>query len=219
MNALPWSAWLPALFLGLAAVLLVAAAAVWHEGRKIRADVAALLALPADLHPMTWPERARPVLLRAGIQGLRWDGQWFGDQVGGAWGQARVPKSSQRRLEAGPDCSLTVHWVGARRADEAGSRALTVLDVFLQLWLLRMREKTQAVAVAMAQRAHMHLFWQHDMRNLAQWVGMLADEFGQATEAELPRLAQRLQRQAPLAQGRRCLPASQQRRRRLPGRR
>ncbi len=202
LNATAWSAWLPELFLGLAAVLLVAAAAVWNEGRKIRSDVAALLALPADLHPMEWPERARPVLQRAGVHGLRWDGQWFGDQVGGAWGQARVPKSSQRRLEAGPDCSLTVHWVAARRADEAGSRALTVLDVFLQLWLLRMREKTQAVAVAMAQRAHVHLFWQHDMRNLAQWVGMLADEFGQATEAELPRLAQRLRRQAPLAQER-----------------
>ena len=64
---------------------------------------------------------------------------------------------------------------------------------------LRMRERTQAVAVALAQRAHVQLYWQHDMRNLAQWVGLLAEEFGAATPEQLPRLAQRLQRQAPLA--------------------
>jgi hypothetical protein len=36
------------------------------------------------------------------------------------------------------------------------------------------------------------------MRNLAQWVGLMADEFGSASPEKLPRLAQRLQQQAPL---------------------
>jgi len=80
--------------------------------------------------------------------------------------------------------------------------ALAVLDVFAQTWLSRMRERTQAVAVALAQRAQVQLYWQHDMRNLAQWVGLLAEEFGAATPDQLPRLAQRLQRQAPLLQAR-----------------
>ena len=80
--------------------------------------------------------------------------------------------------------------------------ALAVLDVFAQTWLSRMRERTQAVAVALAQRAQVQLYWQHDMRNLAQWVGLLAEEFGAATPEQLPRLAQRLQRQAPLLQAR-----------------
>ena len=198
-----WAAsWLPYLFVGLGLVLLVAAGAVWHQSRQIRACVGDLLALPEDLHPMEWPVRARPILQRAGVRALQWEGHWFGDAVTGSWGMQRKLGVASRQLNAGPDCTLTVRWVGTGRADEAGSRVLTVLDVFLQTWLLRMRGKTQAVAVAMAQRAHVHLFWQHDMRNLAQWVGMLADEFGSAADQDLLRLAQRLKRQAPLAQQR-----------------
>ena len=196
------ASWLPYLFVGLGLMLLVAAGAVWHQSRQIRACVGDLLALPEDLHPMEWPVRAKPILQRAGVRALQWEGHWFGDAVSGRWGQQRKVGAASRQLDAGPDCTLTVHWVGTGRADEAGSRALVVLDVFLQTWLLRMRGKTQAVAVAMAQRAHVHLFWQHDMRNLAQWVGMLADEFGNAADQDLLRLAQRLKRQAPLAQQR-----------------
>ncbi len=196
------SDWLPYLFGGVGLVLLVAAGAVWHQSRKIRACVADLLALPEDLHPMEWPVRAKPILQRAGVRVLQWDGHWFGDGVSGRWGPPHKLGKGSRRLEAGPDCTINVRWLGTGRADEAGSRALTVLDVFLQTWLLRMRGKTQAVAVAMAQRAHVHLFWQHDMRNMAQWVGMLADEFGGAADHDLLRLAQRLKRQAPLAQQR-----------------
>ena len=194
--------WLPYLFVGVGLVLLVAAGAVWHQSRQIRACVADLLALPEDLHPMEWPVCAKPILQKAGVSALRWQGHWFGDAVAGSWGPQHKLGNVSRQLDVGPDCTLTVRWVGTGRADEAGARALTVLDVFLQTWLLRMRGKTQAVAVAMAQRAHVHLFWQHDMRNLAQWVGMLADEFGTAADQDLLRLAQRLRRQAPLAQQR-----------------
>jgi len=196
MNLLPW------LLVAVGLVMLLAASAVWHRGQRIRQCIAQLLALPADMHPLRWPERARPVLQRAGITGLQWQGQWFGDAVQGHWGQPAAPHWLSQTLHAGPDCQIELRWADVARTDEARALALAVVDVFAQTWLSRMRERTQTVAVALAQRAHVHLYWQHDMRNLAQWVGLLAEEFGAATPEQLPRLAARLQRQAPLAHAR-----------------
>ena len=193
MSLLPW------LLVAVGLVLLLAAWAVWHRGRRISRCIAQLLALPADMHPLRWPERARPVLQQAGIAGLHWQGQWFGDAVQGQWGEPPAPDWPSQDLQAGPDCQIHLRWADVARTDEARGLALAVVDVFAQTWLSRMRERTQAVAVALAQRAHVQLYWQHDMRNLAQWVGLLAEEFGAATPEQLPRLAQRLQRQAPLA--------------------
>jgi signal transduction histidine kinase len=189
---------LPLLFVGLGVVLLLAAWAVWHQGRRVRECVRDLLALPDDTHPMDWPQQARPVLQRAGIGGMAWQGQWFGDPVHGQWGNTAQPDWTGLTLDAGPDCRIELSWADLARTDEAQALALVVVDVFVQSWLSRMRQRTQAVAVALAQRAHVHLYWQHDMRNLAQWVGLMADEFGSASPEQLPRLAQRLQQQAPL---------------------
>lgn len=189
---------LPLLFVGLGVVLLLAAWAVWHQGRRIRECVRDLLALPEDTHPMDWPRQAHPVLQRAGIAGMQWRGQWFGDPVQGQWGNAANPDWTGLTLDAGPDCNIELSWAGIAHTNEARALALVVVDVFVQGWLSRMRQRTQAVAVALAQRAHVHLYWQHDMRNLAQWVGLMADEFGSASPEQLPRLAYRLQQQAPL---------------------
>ena len=196
MSSLPW------MLVTLGLVLLLAAWVVWHRGRRVRRCLAELLALPADMHPLRWPERAWPILERSGIAGIAWEGVWFGDAVRGQWGQPLADHWPRQTLSAGPDCQIELRWADVARTDEARVLALAVLDVFAQTWLSRMRERTQAVAVALAQRAQVQLYWQHDMRNLAQWVGLLAEEFGAATPAQLPRLAQRLQRQAPLLQAR-----------------
>ncbi len=186
------------LFVVMGLALLLAAGAVWHRGSKTRACLRALLDLPTDMHPTLWPERAQHILQTAGVTGLRWEGQWFGDPVGGQWGAAVSPVWPGKMLDAGPDCQIQVTWAALARTNEARMLVLAVLDVFAQAWLAQMRAHTQAVAVALAQRAAVHLYWQHDMRNLAQWVGMLAEEFEEATPEQLPRLAKRLQQQAPL---------------------
>ncbi|MBP7132252.1 MAG: HAMP domain-containing histidine kinase [Aquabacterium sp.] len=196
MSFLAW------LLVSVGLMLLLAAWAVWHRGQRIRRCIAELLALPTDMHPLRWPEKAHPILGRAGVAGIDWDGVWFGDAVCGHWGPPTEAHWPSQTLHAGPDCQITLRWADVARTDEARALTLAVVDVFAQTWLSRMRERTQAVAVALAQRAHVQLYWQHDMRNLAQWVDLLAEEFSTATPDQLPRLAQRLQRQAPLLQAR-----------------
>jgi hypothetical protein len=188
----------PLLFVALGTLLLLVAWFVWHKGQRMRKCVQDVLALPDHIHPMDWPLEASAVLQRAGIAGMTWRGQWFGDPVQGHWGSSPSPDWARQTLDAGPDCSVTLSWAGLSRTHEAKALALVVVDVFVQSWLSRMRQRTQAVAVALAQRAHVHLYWQHDMRNLAQWVGLMADEFGSASPDQLPQLAQRLQQQAPI---------------------
>ncbi len=196
MSELPW------MLVALGLAMLLAAWAVWVRGRRMRRCIAELLVVPADMHPLRWPQQAWPTLERAGIAGIAWQGEWFGDAVRGQHGALQAAHWPTQRLAAGPDCEIELRWADVGRTNEARALALAVLDVFAQTWLARMRERTQAVAVALAQRAQVQLYWQHDMRNLAQWVGLLADEFGAATPEQLERLAQRLQRQAPLLQAR-----------------
>ena len=143
---------LPLLFVGLGVVLLLAAWAVWHQGRRVRECVRDLLALPDETHPMDWPLQARTVLQRAGIGGMAWQGQWFGDPVQGQWGNAAQPDWTGLTLDAGPDCSLELSWAGLARTDEAQALALVVVDVFVQGWLSRMRQRTQAVKEALLAR-------------------------------------------------------------------
>ena len=66
MSLLAWGL----VLLGL--MLLLAAWAVWHRGKRIRRCIADLLALPADMHPLRWPEKAHPILARAGVAGIDW---------------------------------------------------------------------------------------------------------------------------------------------------
>ena len=63
--------------------------------------------------------------------------------------------------------------------------------------------RTEALSAALAERARLSLYLQHDMRNLAQWVGWVCSDFVACTESPaLLAAARRLQDNAPLAQER-----------------
>ena len=68
MSFLAW------LLVSVGLMLLLAAWAVWHRGQRISRCIAELLALPADMHPLRWPEKAHPILASAGVAGIDWDG-------------------------------------------------------------------------------------------------------------------------------------------------
>ena len=55
MSFLAW------LLVSVGLMLLLAAWAVWHRGQRISRCIAELLALPADMHPLRWPEKAHPI--------------------------------------------------------------------------------------------------------------------------------------------------------------
>lgn len=67
---------LPLLFVGLGVVLLLAAWAVWHQGRRIRECVRDLMALPDDGHLMDWPQQASKPARCCGVRAsVAWPGK------------------------------------------------------------------------------------------------------------------------------------------------
>ena len=75
--------------------------------------------------------------------------------------------------------------------------------IFVLLLETRLRARTEALSAAMAERAHLSLYLQHDMRNLAQWVDWVGADFAACTTPEaLLAAAGRLRENAPLAQER-----------------
>jgi signal transduction histidine kinase len=75
--------------------------------------------------------------------------------------------------------------------------------VFVLLLESSLRVRTEAISVAMAERARLTLYLQHDMRNLAQWVGWVCADFIDCQNTEqLWLAANRLQQNAPLARER-----------------
>lgn len=180
------------------AVLAIALAVLrWQAQRYVRL-AAALIALRPTVggDPLAWFEAARPMLAEAGVRGLRWRGEWFASPVEGGWGEpAGMPRL--RRFAVG-DMRLEVamHLRRARGEQRLLRDALlAVFDLLLEQALLG---KSEAISVALARQAELTLYLQHDMKNLAQWMLLLADQFETAADAELPALAAQFRGHAPM---------------------
>jgi len=76
-------------------------------------------------------------------------------------------------------------------------------QVFVLLLETRLRARSEALAAALAERARLSLYLQHDMRNLAQWVCWVSADFARSGNPEqLQDAAARLRDNAPLAKER-----------------
>jgi signal transduction histidine kinase len=124
----------------------------------------------------------------AGLRGLAWEGEWYGVPVAGAVGVvAREPVRADHGLERTflqPDVHLTL------RVDLRGIRgeARLFAEQAAQ-WLFVVFEgalaaRELALRASMAQRARLAVFVQHDMRNLAQWVELVAEDIEAARSPE-----------------------------------
>lgn len=75
--------------------------------------------------------------------------------------------------------------------------------IFILLLESRLHARSEALSAALAERAHLSLYLQHDMRNLAQWVDWVSSDFAACQQDdELLAAARRLRDNAPLAQER-----------------
>lgn len=200
----------------LSLVFLVAGGTLWltslgltRRAKRYRAAMQALLQLAGrNLEPLEIPQAAWSVLNGAGWQSLRWNGDWYGQAVQGELGlapDAVPPKGGLQTYElvSGSEVHLTVHLLHSAPRGEQRLFATQLAEVFLLLLETRLRERTGALSVALAERARLSLYLQHDMRNMAQWVSWVSADFANAQSPQaLLAAAQRLKDNAPLAQER-----------------
>ncbi|MBX3653824.1 MAG: HAMP domain-containing histidine kinase [Ramlibacter sp.] len=165
-----------------------------------------LLALREVLErdPLQGLQQAGAVVQRLGLAGLQWEGEWYGAQVTGVAGQSPRPAdASVGRVFTQPDVTLTlqINLRGMRGearlfAEQSAHLLFAIVDGALAA-------RELALVSAMAQRARVAVFVQHDMRNLVQWIELIAEDMQQATTAEVAlQTARRIQQGAGLAQDR-----------------
>lgn len=200
----------------LSLVFLVAGGTLWltslglaRRARRYRAGMQTLLQLASrNLEPLEIPLVAWPVLKGAGWQSLWWSADWYGQPVQGALGLPPDGAPHQHGMQtcelvSGSEVHLTVHLLHGSPRGEKRLFATQLAEVFLLLLETRLRERTGALSAALAERARLSLYLQHDMRNMAQWVSWVSADFASAqTPQALLGAAQRLRDNAPLAQER-----------------
>lgn len=200
---------LPLVFLAAGFTLWLTSLALARRARRYQASMQALLELASqDLEPLDLPAAAWPALHAAGWNGLQWWGDWYGQAVQGALGGTSTTPGTQAaqqnyELRSGDEVRLVITLQHSAPGGEQRLFANQLAQVFLLLLETRLRERTGALSAALAERARLSLYLQHDMRNLAQWVMWVSADFANAqTPPELLVAAERLRDNAPMAQTR-----------------
>lgn len=189
-------------------VLLAVSLRLSHRARQYRSAMQALLQLGSqDVEPLDIPAAAWPALASGGWHSMAWSGDWFGHPVQGRLGDARGAPSSKKALEldinGSSDVRFHIRLFHAAPGGEGRLFAEQLARVFVLVLESRLRSRTEALSVALAGRARLSLYLQHDTRNLAQWVNWVSADFAASTTPEtLAAAARRLQENAPLARER-----------------
>jgi hypothetical protein len=149
-----------------------------------------------------------------GLRSLDWRGSWYGSPVFTRLG-AKIPVNLH---EGAPLLALNGDRVSDRvlhqrfdyddislefRIGLKGLRgerhlfAVQAAEVLFAMIQGALAARQLALVAASSQRARLGVFLQHDMRNLAQWVQLVAEDFGSAeNDAELLARAKRLKKNA-----------------------
>ena len=127
-----------------------------------------------------------PILSRGGFCGLSWQLDWFGTRVNGAEGTT-LKGSIHRRLDI-PEISLDVSLNHGKRRWEQRYFSESLAESFFLLVHVDMWVKMGAVQGAFSQGAKLGMFLQHDMKNIAQFIRLAADQLAGAAPEHEPAL-------------------------------
>jgi signal transduction histidine kinase len=194
-------------FLVAGVTLFITAYVLSRRAGRYQRGMQTLLQLSnSNLDLLDLPAAAWPVLQAAGWSTLKWEGDWYGQHVQGGLGEspdrAAIASESLQSFDVvgGGEARLRLDFRHSVLRGEERLFANHLARVFVLLLETRLRERTGALSAALAERARLSLYLQHDMRNLAQWVSWVGADFVQADSAEsLMVVAQRLQANAPFA--------------------
>jgi signal transduction histidine kinase len=115
-----------------------------------------------------------PLLTQAGLVGMRWQLTWFGTPLAGEYG-AQGATMLERRLAVG-DNILELRLYHSRLRGEQRYLFEFLAENYLLLLHMDLWIKAGSVQGAFAQAARLGLFVQHDMKNIAQFIELAADQ-------------------------------------------
>ena len=193
-----------------------------HLSRLHRQNMDQLLGLREALHDDLLGTLVvhQRTLAKLGLISMDWRGSWYGSpvftRVGPripanihgleATGESRKPRFDEQVLHQSfqyDDISLEFR-VGLKGLrGERRLFAIQAAEVLFAMLQGGLAARQLALVAAVSQRAKVGVFLQHDMRNLAQWVQLVAEDFASAEDdVTLMARARRLRSNAALAANR-----------------
>jgi len=190
-----------------------------HLSRLHRGRMDQLLALREALHDdlLGTLVLQQKTLANLGLRSLDWRGNWYGSRVFTRLG-AKIPTNLHEGFALLPfegsrlndrvlhqrfeydDISLEFRIGLKGLRGERHLFAVQAAEVLFAMIQGALAARQLALVAAASQRARVGVFLQHDMRNLAQWVQLVAEDFGSAgNDDELLVRARRLKKNAALA--------------------
>ncbi|MCF8177852.1 MAG: hypothetical protein K9J74_05050 [Sulfuritalea sp.] len=190
--------------------LLAASYRIARLARSFRSRMEVVLQLASQpFDPLELPLAAWPELEGGGWTRLSWEGIWFGQPVEGALhaespgGKTAAVQPLEFKLASGDEVELRLSMTHRHAWGEERLFAEHLARVFVLLLETRLHARTEALSAALAERARLSLYLQHDMRNLAQWALWVSDDFAACeTSEKMLAAARRLRDNAPLAKDR-----------------
>ncbi len=153
-------------------VLLV----LWHQARYVGRINLALIRLNEQQRYDTpaFLREAWALLSQAGMRGMEWKLDWFGVQVEGKSGKAEGKRVEREIHVSEMKLGITLY-LSSKRGEQRYFKE-TLIETFLLLLRTDMLIKAGANDATFAQMSKLNLFLQHDMKNIAQYIQLMADQ-------------------------------------------
>lgn len=173
-------------------------AALWYQARKASRISLGLIRLNEQYNfdtPM-FLEQAWPLLEQAGLLGLNWRLDWFGIVKQGRYGR-HVDASTHKEIEVA-EMKLTMNFHQRDNRGEQRYFEETLIETFLLLLRTDMLIKASAIDATFTQMSKLNLFLQHDIKNIAQFIQLMADQLATVPAGKEQKILSHLRRAAPL---------------------
>lgn len=173
-------------------------AALWYQARKASHINLGLIRLNEqhNFDTPTFLEHAWPLLEQAGLRGLNWRLDWFGIVKQGSYGR-HVNASTYKEIEVA-EMKLTINFYQRDNRGEQRYFEETLIATFLLLLRTDMLIKANAIDATFAHMSKLNLFLQHDMKNIAQFIQLMADQLANIPTGKEALVLEHLRKAAPL---------------------
>ena len=135
-------------------------------------------------------------LSQAGLRGIAWQMDWFGALIEGEAGQL-LGRQIRREIQA-TEMRLNIVFYRRSVRGERDYFDETLMETFLLLLRTDMWIKSGATDATFAQMSKLNLFLQHDMKNIAQFIQLLADQLAEVPPGKEAQVLEHLRIAAPL---------------------
>ena len=179
------------------ATIAVVLGYLWWRARSASNHKLALIRLNEEnqFDAPAFLQQAWPILEAAGLLGMRWRCNWFGIVIEGAEGMYQG-KALHQEIDVG-EMHLSIaffqHHRGERKYFDGALIETFILLLRSDMWI-----KAGAVDATLAQMSKLTLFLQHDMKNVAQFIQLMADQLAAVPPGKELQVLKYLRTAAPL---------------------